>query len=67
MYKVGVPCGSLVKNLLANAGDRIRTLGQKMFWRRKWHPTPVFLPEKSHGQRDLWAMVHGVTEELDIT
>ena len=20
-------------------------------WRRKWHPTPVFLPRKSHGQR----------------
>ena len=20
-------------------------------WRRKWHPTPVFLPGKSHGQR----------------
>ena len=22
-------------------------------WRRKWQPTPVFLPEKSHGQRTL--------------
>ena len=22
-------------------------------WRRKWHPTPVFLPGKSHGQRSL--------------
>ena len=22
-------------------------------WRRKWQPTPVFLPEKSHGQRSL--------------
>ena len=22
-------------------------------WRRKWHPTPVFLPEKSYGQRSL--------------
>jgi len=28
-------------------------------------PTPVFLPEKSHGQR--WATVHGVTEESDVT
>ena len=25
----------------------------KMPWRRKWQPTPVFLPEKSHGQRSL--------------
>ena len=23
------------------------------FWRRKWHPTPVFLPGESHGQRGL--------------
>ena len=25
----------------------------KTFWRRKWQPTPVFLPEKSHGWRSL--------------
>ena len=25
----------------------------KIPWRRKWHPTPVFLPRKSHGQRSL--------------
>ena len=24
-----------------------------MHWRRKWQPTPVFLPGKSHGQRRL--------------
>ena len=22
-------------------------------WRRKWQPTPVFLPGKSHGRRNL--------------
>ena len=22
-------------------------------WRRKWHPTPVFLPGKAHGQRSV--------------
>ena len=22
-------------------------------WRRKWHPTPVFVPGKSHGQKSL--------------
>ena len=26
---------------------------QKIPWRRKWHPTPIFLPGKSHGQRSL--------------
>ena len=25
----------------------------KIPWRRKWQPTPVFLPGKSHGQRGL--------------
>jgi len=25
----------------------------KIAWRRKWQPTPVFLPGKSHGQRSL--------------
>ena len=25
----------------------------KIPWRRKWQPTPAFLPEKSRGQRSL--------------
>ena len=25
----------------------------KIPWRRKWHPTPVLLPETSHGRRSL--------------
>ena len=25
----------------------------KIPWRREWQPTPVFLPEQSHGQRSL--------------
>ena len=28
-------------------------LVRKIPWRRKWQPTPVFLPGKSHGQRRL--------------
>ena len=35
---------------------------RKIPWRRKWQPTPVFLPGESHGQRSLWATVLGVTE-----
>ena len=31
-------------------------------WRRKWQPTPVFLPGESHVDRRAWlAIVHGVT------
>ena len=26
---------------------------EKMPWRRKWQPTPVFLPGKFHGHRNL--------------
>ena len=26
---------------------------RKIPWRRKWHPTPVFLPGESHGWRSL--------------
>ena len=25
----------------------------RLLWRRQWHPTPVLLPGKSHGQRSL--------------
>ena len=37
---------------ICNAGDArlIPGLEKKMPWRRKWHPTPVFLPGKSHRQ-----------------
>ena len=26
---------------------------RRISWRRKWQPTPIFLPGKSHGQRSL--------------
>ena len=33
----------------------------KIPWRRKWKPTPVFLPGEFHEQRGAWqATVHGV-------
>ena len=31
----------------------VRSLGWEDPWRRKWQPTPVLLPGKSHGQRNL--------------
>ena len=35
----------------------------KIPWRRKWEPTPVFLPGKSHGQRSLTGnSLHGHKE-----
>ena len=35
---------------------------QKTPWRRKWQPTPVFLPGESHGQRSLAGYSHKVTK-----
>ena len=40
---------------------------RKILWRRKWQPTPVFLPGKPHGQRSWQATVHGVAKESDKT
>ena len=33
-----------------------------MHWRRKWQPTPVFLPWGSQGWGAWWAAVYGVTQ-----
>ena len=33
-----------------------------MHWRRKWQPTPVFLPGESQGQGAWWAAIYGVTQ-----
>jgi len=51
---LGFPGGSVVKNPPTNAEnmDSIPRLS-KMPWRRKWQPTPVFLPAKSHEQKSL--------------
>ena len=36
--------------------------GTSVSWRRKWQPTPVFLPREFHGQRNLVGyIVQGVT------
>ena len=36
-------------------------------WRRQWHPTPVLLPGKSHGQRSLVGCSPWGLEESDTT
>ena len=33
-----------------------------MRWRRKWQPTPVFLPGESQGRGAWWAAVYGVAQ-----
>ena len=50
---LGFPGGSVVKSLPAMQEIRIQFWVRKIPRQRKWQPTPVFLPGKSHGQRSL--------------
>ena len=40
---------------------------RKIPWRRKWQPTPVFLPGESHGQRSLVGYSPWGDKESDTT
>ena len=40
---------------------------EKISWSRKWQPTPVFLPERFHGQRNVAGYSPWVHKELDMT
>ena len=41
------------KESACSAGDTSSISGSEIPRRRKWQPTPIFLPGKSHGQRSL--------------
>ena len=65
------PGDAAVKNLPANTCQYRRHgfdpwVG-KIPWRRKWQPTPVFLPGKSHGQRSLVGYSPRGLKESDMT
>ena len=55
----------------ANAGNqkrlRFNSWARKIPWRRKWQPTPVFLPAESHGQRNLAGYSPWGSKESDMT
>ena len=44
-----------------------QSLVGKIPWRRKWQPTPGFLPGESHGQRSLAGYSAWVHKEPDTT
>ena len=58
-----------VKNLPASAGDTKATdpITGRPPWRRKWQPTPVFLPEKFHGQSSVVGCSSWSCKESDTT
>ena len=45
----------------------LRSLGWEDPWRKKWQPTPVFLPGESHEQRSLGGYSPQGIEESDMT
>ena len=60
----------LVKNLPVMRETQVQSLNPwvgKIPWRRKWQPTPVFLPGESHGQRSLVGYNPWGCKESDTT
>ena len=52
LYKASLVAPS-VKNLLIVQGTWVQSLGQEDPQRRKWQPTPVFLPGEPQGRGSL--------------
>ena len=63
---MGFPGSTSVKDLTCQC-RRCKRLGfdpwiRKIPWSRKWHPTPIFLPEEFMGRRAWWPTVHEVAK-----
>jgi len=67
----GVPRGASGEEPACQCGRRRRrrvwTLGQEDPWRRKWQPTPIFLPGEFKGQRRLAGYSSLGSQELNTT
>ena len=68
----GLPYSSDSKESACNSADLGLIPGfnpwvRKIPWGRKWQPTPIFLPEESHGQRSLAGYSPWGLKELDMT
>ena len=57
----------MVKYMLAMLETWVQSLGWKIPCRRAWQPTPVLLPEESHGQRSLAGYSPWGCKESDMT
>ena len=57
----------MVKNLPAMQKTQVRSLGQKIPWRKEWHPIPVFLTGESYEQRSLVSYSPWGLKESDFT
>ena len=71
MFRIGFPNGLAGKQSACNARgtgkvSSIPGLGRSP-WKRKWQPTLVFLPGKSHEQRSLMGYSLWGQKELEVT
>ena len=69
IYLKGFPSGSVVKNPLVMQKMQemwVQYLGWEYPLEEEIAPISVFLPGKSHGQRSLVGIVHGIAES-DMT
>ena len=62
-----VKCLSAMQETQVPSPGLLETQGSSDPWRRKWQPTPVFLPGKSHGQRSLVGYCPWGRKESDMT
>ena len=58
---------SQVKNLPAMQETQFKPWVQRISWRREWQPTPVFLPQEFHGQKNLVGYSPWGHKESDTT
>jgi len=64
---MGFPVAQMVKNLPVMYETWFDSWIGKMLWRRKWLPTPVFLPGEFHEQRSLVGYSPWYRKESDTT
>ena len=69
--RTGLPCCLSGKEFACQSRRhkrwRLDPWVEKIPWRKKRHPTPVFLPGKSHGQRSLVGYSPVGCKKLDMT
>ena len=69
LYTTGIdfPDGPAGEESACNTGHEGLIPGSgKIPWRREWLPTPIFLPGKSHGQRNLGGYSPWVSKVLEM-
>ena len=63
----GFLVAQMVKNLPPMLETRFNPWVRKIPWRRKWQPTPVFLPGKPHGWKSFVGYSPWGHKESDTT